>query len=415
VVAKSLAVAVVLVVASGCATTGASHRTLTDEWIDQAGTEGVFLEAPLRVSPQMRSLLREKVGYAGTEKARLLKLVRFLADADGLAFQYQTQSSFTAEKAFHDRRGDCMSYANLLVALARTLDVPVRFVRITQLPVTWEAGGRFFESSHMAVAMGRTNAWDQSVVVDFGNVHTSPWRFSLYDDVSDEEAFVLFQNNVAVQRMLADDMATAERILRFFHHHSPRTPEVPNNLSLVLLHNGHDREALDLLEASVEQFPRFRPLFANAVQAARRVGDEALAKTLEARGESCSRTSRPGTSTRACARTTRGPTPRRRCASRRRSRRIRTTSGCSPGARGPSGGGEPPARPGAGGTHPLAPPSETRTQLLQDLKSAFPQIDGPARSRRRSPTSPLTGAASAATGPRGRRAPAAPPRAARGG
>ena len=59
---------------------------------------------------------------------------------------------------------------------------------------------------------------------------------------------------------------------------------MPNNLSLVLLQGGHDREALDLLEASVEQFPRFRPLFANAVQAARRIGDEELAKTLEARG-----------------------------------------------------------------------------------------------------------------------------------
>jgi transglutaminase-like putative cysteine protease len=96
------------------------------------------------------------VGYAGTEKSRLLKVVRFLADADGLSFQYQTQSSLTAEEAFVARRGDCMSYANLLVGLARSLDVPVRFVRITQLPVTWEAGGRFFESSHMAVALGAT-------------------------------------------------------------------------------------------------------------------------------------------------------------------------------------------------------------------------------------------------------------------
>jgi Transglutaminase-like superfamily len=284
VVAKLLAVAVVLVLASGCATTGAAQRTPTDEWVDEARTEGLVLESPLRLSPQIRSLAREKVGYAGTEKSRLLKIVRFMAEADGLGFQYQTQSSLTAEKAFAARRGDCMSYANLLIALARTLDVPVRFVRITQLPVTWEAGGRFFESSHMAVALGRNASWDQAVIVDFGNVHTSPWRFSLYDDVSDAEAFVLFQNNVGVQRMLAGDMQTAERILRFFHEHSPRTPEVPNNLSLVLLQSGHDREALDLLEASVEQFPRFRPLFANAVQAARRVGDEDLAKTLEARG-----------------------------------------------------------------------------------------------------------------------------------
>jgi hypothetical protein len=283
VVAKLLAVAVVLVLASGCATTGTAQRTPTDEWVDEARTEGLVLESPLRLSPQIRSLAREKVGYAGTEKSRLLKIVRFMGEADGLGFQYQTQSSLTAEKAFAARRAITQA-TRTSSSLARILDVPVRFVRITQLPVTWEAGGRFFESSHMAVALGRNASWDQAVIVDFGNVHTSPWRFSLYDDVSDAEAFVLFQNNVGVQRLLAGDVKTAERILRFFHEHSPRTPEVPNNLSLVLLQGGHDREALDLLEASVEQFPRFRPLFANAVQAARRVGDEDLAKTLEARG-----------------------------------------------------------------------------------------------------------------------------------
>jgi len=285
VVAKSqLAVAVVLILASGCATTSGDHRSITDQWIDQARAEGLVLEAPLRVSPQTRSLVRDKVGYAGTEKARLLKVVRFLADGDGLNFQYQTQSSLSAEKAYAAKRGDCMSYANLLVALARSLDVPVRYVRITQLPVTWEARGRFFESSHMAVALGREAAWDQAAIVDFGSVHTSPWRFSLYDDVPDTEAFVLFQNNVAVQRMLAGDTTTAEHILRFFNQRAPDVPEVPNNLSLVLMQTGREREAMDLLVASVQRFPHFRPLYANAVQAAHRVGNEALATELEARG-----------------------------------------------------------------------------------------------------------------------------------
>src|SRR5262249_60946180 len=162
-----------------------------------------------------------EVGYALSEKSRLMKVVRFISDGDGLLFQYQPQSSLTAEKAAVARRGDCMRYANLLVALARSLDVPVRFVRITQLPTTWEAGGRFFESSHMAVALGRNAAWDQAVIVDFGNVHTAPWRFSLYYDVSDEEGFGLFQNNVAVQKMLAGDVATGERLLRFLHQVSP--------------------------------------------------------------------------------------------------------------------------------------------------------------------------------------------------
>jgi len=378
VVAKLLAGAVVLVLASGCATASAG-RTPTDEWVDEARAEGLVLESPLRLSPQIRSLAREKVGYAGTEKSRLLKVVRFLAEADGLAFQYQTQSSLTAEKAFAARRGDCMSYANLLVALARSLDVPVRFVRITQLPVTWEAGGRFFESSHMAVALGRNASWDQAVIVDFGSIHTSPWRFSLYDDVSDAEAFVLFQNNVAVQRMLSGDVKHAEEILRFFHQHSPRTPEVPNNLSLVLLQTGHDREALDLLEASVEQFPRFRPLFANAVSAARRMGDEELAKTLEGRGRELledepawnfnegMRSYHARSYSAAALRFEKALS-----ADPDNVRLLAWSARAHLGAGNLRRGLEQVERIRSG------PPSETRTQLLEDLRHEYPQLDAPA-------------------------------------
>ncbi len=379
-VAKSLAVAVVLVLALGCATPAASRHSLAESWIEEArATDGLVLESPLTVSPQVRSLVREKVGYAGTEKSRLLKLVRFLSEVDGLGFQYQTQSSLTAEKAFVARRGDCMSYANLLVALARTLDVPVRFVRITQLPVTWEAGGRFFESSHMAVALGRNASWDQAVVVDFGNVHTSPWRFALYDDVSDDEAFVLFQNNVAVQRMLAGDVGTAERILRILHHHAPRTPEVPNNLSLVLLQTGREREAMDLLEVSVEQFPRFRPLFANAVHAARRLGDEELARTLEVRGrelledEPAWNFNEGMRSYHARAYSTAALRFEKALSADPDNVRLLAWSARAHLAAGNLRRGlEQVERIRSG------PPSEARSQLLEDLRNAFPQLDSPA-------------------------------------
>ncbi len=51
-VAKSLAVAVVLVLASGCATPGTARRSLAEDWIDEArSTEGLVLAPPLRISP----------------------------------------------------------------------------------------------------------------------------------------------------------------------------------------------------------------------------------------------------------------------------------------------------------------------------------------------------------------------------
>jgi Tfp pilus assembly protein PilF len=95
---------------------------------------------------------------------------------------------------------------------------------------------------------------------------------------------VLFQNNVAVEKMIGGEVVDAERILRFLLVRSPEAPEVHNNLGLVLLQAGRAREAMDVLQAGVQRFPRFRPLYANAVQAARRLGDVQLAESLQRRG-----------------------------------------------------------------------------------------------------------------------------------
>jgi Tfp pilus assembly protein PilF len=283
--ASCKAIVIGLVLASaGCATSGASTHTVTQRWLDDARASGLRLEDPLTLGPEVRARVKQHLTYDGTEKARMLRLVRYLGDVDGLSFRYHPQQSLSAERAFFARQGDCMSYANLYVALARLMDVSVRFVRITQLPVTWESHGRFFESSHMAVAFGRESAWDQSLVVDFGNTHTAPWRFALYDDVPDELAFALFQNNVAVEKMVGGEVVEAERILRFLLARSPDVPEVHNNLGLALLQAGRVAEAMDVLQAGVQRFPRFRPLYANAVQAARRLGDVQLADSLQQRG-----------------------------------------------------------------------------------------------------------------------------------
>ncbi len=377
--AKSLAVVVVLIVASGCATTSTpQRRSLTDQWTDEAHASGLDLEQPLRLSPQTRTFMREKVGYEGNEKVRLLRLVRFVSDADGLGFQYQTQRSLTAERAFAARRGDCMSYSNLLISLARTLDVPLRYVRITQLPVNWELGGRFFESSHMAVALGSDASWDQAAIVDFGNVHTSAWRFSMYETVTDEESFVLFQNNVAVQRLLAGDVTGAEHLLRFFLERAPDVPEVPNNLSLVLLQTGREREALDLLLAAVQRFPHFRPLYANAVQAARRVGDETTASALEARGRELLE-DEPAWNFNEGMRSYQA---RAFSAAALRFEKALTADPSNVRLLGWSARAHLAAgnlRRGLEQVEQIrsGPPSETRSQLLEDLRRTFPQLDAP--------------------------------------
>ena len=267
---------------AACATSSSftSNRVSADSppWLREGIAQGLPMEDPLQLSDATKARLRAEASEAGGERSQMRKLVRFLIDNDGLAFQYRPSRTLTAEAAFQAREGDCMSYAVLYVAAARSLGIDVHFTRITQLPVFWEDGGRFFTSSHIAVAFGQNTWLENAMIVDFSATHTSEWRFSLYDPINDETAFVLFHSNRAVEFLLRDDYVQAERILRFLLDNAPAVPEVYNNLGIVLMRLKRAEEAKDLYVQAIERFPRFVPLYTNAVSAAGASGHPDLVK-----------------------------------------------------------------------------------------------------------------------------------------
>jgi tetratricopeptide (TPR) repeat protein len=282
-VLPSLGTALLLTLASACATAApalSSNRVPTDlpAWLREGIAQGLPMEDPLQLSEGTKKRLRLEGSEAGGERSQMKKLVRFLIDNDGLAFQYRPTRTLNAEAAFQAREGDCMSYAVLYVAAARSLGIDVHFVRITQLPVFWEDGGRFFTSSHIAVAYGRNTWLENAMVVDFSATHTSEWRFSLYDPIDDDTAFVLFHSNRAVEYLLRDDYVQAERILRFLLDNAPAAPEVYNNLGIVLMRLKRAQEATDLYAQAIERFPRFVPLYTNAVSSAAASGHPDLVR-----------------------------------------------------------------------------------------------------------------------------------------
>jgi Flp pilus assembly protein TadD len=279
-----------LALGAGCATTSAgSVSSVTSvatspAWVQEGIAQGLPLENPLQLNEGTRERFRLEASEAGGERSQMRRIVRFLIDNDGLAFQYRPSRTLNAQAAFDAREGDCMSYAMLYVAAARSLGLDVHFVRITQLPVFWEDSGRFFTSSHIAVAFGHDTWTENAMVVDFSATHTSEWRFSLYDPVSDEIAFVLFHSNRAVEFLLKDQYVEAERLLRFLLDNAPTVPEVYNNLGIVLMRLHRAQDATNLYATAIERFPRFVPLYTNGVSAAAASGQPELVKAWSVAG-----------------------------------------------------------------------------------------------------------------------------------
>jgi Flp pilus assembly protein TadD len=276
---------VLLAIAGACASPSSSANRSTAPWLHEGVTQGLPMPDPLALRPETREEIRIRASTIGSERSQLRRLLRYLVDDEGLGFLYRASHTLTAEEAYAAREGDCMSYAMLFVAAARSLGLHVHFVRITEIPVYWGENGRFFTSSHIAVAHGHDTWLGEAVVVDFTAMHTSAWRFALYDAMDDDTAVVLFHSNRAVEAMLAGRTGEAERLLRYLADRAPGVPEVFNNLGVVLMREDRMGEAVDFYARALARFPRFMPLYSNAVSAAGRAGRTELAAAWAAAGQ----------------------------------------------------------------------------------------------------------------------------------
>jgi Tfp pilus assembly protein PilF len=142
-------------------------------------------------------------------------------------------------------------------------------------------------SSHVAVGLG---SGPDARVIDFSRAlslwrETIDWKLAAYQSISDVEAVALYYSNLAVDRMLAGDTEDAERLFRFWMGRAPAIAELHNNLAVLLNRRGRHHEALSLLERAIGAFPTFKPLYTNAMAAARGAGRPALAQELARRGE----------------------------------------------------------------------------------------------------------------------------------
>ena len=271
---KRLAVCLLLLaLGPGCATlTTRSDARRLDALIEAAKTQNLQLPDPLILEPSIRERVLQQVSREGTELERIKRLHRWLRDASGLGFRYDALHTRTANDAWAARSGDCLSYAHLFNALARSLQIPVNYVRYREAQTYEERNGQFLVVSHVASLF---NDYRVTVLVDLTGGAPSA-RVSDYELLGDDEAAALHYSNLAMEQLAAGDTATPARLLRLLVERTPKLPEIHNNLGAVLLRQGRAQEALAVLEPAIARFPDFVPLYVNAALAARGAGQDAL-------------------------------------------------------------------------------------------------------------------------------------------
>ena len=215
-IAKSLLVILAITLLSSCATTTENTSRLGEI---EVSTSMVLEASPLangstnpdfssidllEMTPEMVAFVDSYMDGAQNRHARMKRLVYAIIGDGNFQLVYDGKTR-TAHETFRDARGNCLSFTNLFIAMARYLEIHAEYQEV-DVPPDWSlAGESFLFSQHV------------NVLVDLGVGFQRVVDFNMYDfritydrrTISDKRARAHYFNNIGVDHMLEGDTALA--------------------------------------------------------------------------------------------------------------------------------------------------------------------------------------------------------------
>ncbi len=158
----------------------------------------------LAVTPEMRAFLDKYVDRKASPDLKLHELALAIINSESFGVYYD-DTTRTASETFRMKRGNCLSFSNLFVAMARDVGLNVQFQEV-DIPPDWTFDkDTYVLNRHVDVYVDLALAGTR--VVDFNMEDFK----STYDmrRISDGRALAHYYNNVGVARMQANDAAAA--------------------------------------------------------------------------------------------------------------------------------------------------------------------------------------------------------------
>ncbi len=196
-------------------------------------------------SPEMERFLAP-LFEIDSRRERLRQLVRHLAEVGLLNARYDERLTLSAAATLEAKAGNCLSYTNMFVTLARRLGLRARFQRVA-VPPTWGMDGDLLiRSNHInaVVPNMRNTGLGQEFVMDFNYVapESSHERWL----VTDAHAFALMYANLSVDALMRGQQREAFAWLKRTLVEDPDNADHWVNLGVIYARAG----ATDLAEAA---------------------------------------------------------------------------------------------------------------------------------------------------------------------
>lgn len=151
----------------------------------------------LAVNEEMRRFVAEQVSPSLRPADRLTALTDALFGRRGIGLRYGDHETRTAAETFATASGNCISFTNLFVALAREAGLEAYFSEVDDVLTREQKGEILINNKHMFVTVEIENA---HFTVDFAT--TQKTRYHDVRRITDRRAVAHYFNNLGVERLL---------------------------------------------------------------------------------------------------------------------------------------------------------------------------------------------------------------------
>lgn len=211
-----LALAALLGATGGCASggLGASAADRARRELAARGLDPQSVVVPFETDEEMRRWAHDRVPSYGRPLERLQVLLTELLRRDGSPIGYERGSTATAREVWASGAANCLSCTHLFVGLARELDLPVYYLRVSDLSNYQREGDLAIASEHVVAAYGPPT---RRHVLDFSDRPVLEYRDT--QRISDLTAIALYYSNLGANQLRAgrseealDSLTVATRV-----------------------------------------------------------------------------------------------------------------------------------------------------------------------------------------------------------
>jgi tetratricopeptide (TPR) repeat protein len=238
------------------------------------------LIVPFELNADVRAAMQKYMRPAPSELRQINQVLEFIFDH--LDLHYSLTPTHDAISTFRTHQGNCLSFVNLFVGVARAKALSPYYVEVTDYTRWNHRAGMVVSQGHIVAGM-----WLDGELKTYDFLPFRPKAYKKFKPIDDVTAAAHFYNNLGAEALMDGDMPRAHELLTLATRIAPNLDKALNNLGVVLARAGDWDGALAIYKRGLAIDPGNAMILTNMARVYQQTGrateaDQTLSQVDEA-------------------------------------------------------------------------------------------------------------------------------------